>query len=56
MPTTEAKPARKHHRHRHQSDRSVVQYLVLVFCIGLAVACVVGLILLLNSRIFVEPR
>ncbi len=56
MTPSEAKPVRKPHRHRHQNDRSVVQYLVLVLCVGLAVAGVVCLILLLNSRIFVEPR
>lgn len=56
MTSSEGKPARKHHRHHHPSDRSVVQYLVLVLCVGLAVACVIGLILLLNSRIFVEPH
>lgn len=56
MTSSEGQPTRKHHRHRNHSDRSAVQYLVLVLCVGLAVACVVGLILLMNSKMFIEPR
>jgi hypothetical protein len=56
MTSSESQPARKHHRHRNHSDRNVVQYLVLVVCVGVAVACVVGLILLLNSKMFIEAR
>ncbi len=56
MTPSGSQPARKHHRHRNHPDRNVVQYLVLVVCVGIAVACVIGLILLLNSKIFIDPH
>jgi hypothetical protein len=42
--------------HRKRTHRDARQWWLLGVCVCVVIAVVVGLILLLNSKVFIEPR